>query len=154
MPTTPEGLTCLPCFALPCLALPLPALPCLALSCLACTTGWSFGTIYPNVSGEISVRGGEVTGTQRSGVHISAKSLGSASVRFVDHRITNVATAGAAVPCNPVMRTKGECFPLLENTPIGLYARHGQSPTAQGGVSFTGCTIEVLKTHIFYAMLY
>ena len=71
--------------------------------------GWSFGTIYPNLPGSIVIKGGEVPGTARSGVHISAKALSSASIEFIGHAISNVATSSAAFNCSAKAKAKGAC---------------------------------------------
>jgi hypothetical protein len=104
--------------------------------------GWSFGAIFRNLPGSIVIKGGEVPGTARPGVHISAKALSSALIEFIGHAISNVATSSAAFNCSAKAKAKGACPKGMLNMPILLDARHGQTPAIKGGVSFENCVIE------------
>eukprot|EP01047_Picozoa_sp_COSAG01_P040284 COSAG01_NODE_3382_length_6164_cov_204.291838_2_plen_219_part_00 len=110
--------------------------------------GWTFGSIMPNLHGEIVIRGGQVRDNKGPGVHVMSKALHSVLIRFVGHTITNVARGGVS-QCDlapfpyiyPRCCKTNHCLAGLQNTPINLVARHGLTPQIEGAIEFENCSI-------------
>eukprot|EP01048_Picozoa_sp_COSAG05_P017913 COSAG05_NODE_2529_length_2942_cov_4.653887_2_plen_820_part_01 len=111
--------------------------------------GWTFGSIMPNLRGQIEIKGGTVSGNKGPGVHVMSKALNAVPIRFIGHTVRNVARGGisqCALSPFPYIYPRccktNQCLPGLLNTPINLIARHGLTPQIEGAITFEDCTIE------------
>jgi hypothetical protein len=104
------------------------------------TAGWSWGALYPDLAGNITISGGRTSGTSGWGVHVMNKALSSLPISYVNHTFDDVARGPTDVQCSLGMQKKGECLAHLINNPINLGTRAG-TPQLQGGVAFRRCRV-------------
>jgi hypothetical protein len=101
--------------------------------------GYALTTAYPHLPGAIEIVRGETHNTASHGIAIYGKAASAFSIRFTDHWLSNVSSAGLS--CETVDQKK-LCPAGLKpiNGPVALFLRDG-TPAAEGNISFDGLRV-------------